>query len=102
MIADNPKAIHQMHRDSVYECPEGVEELAYTEKCRIQGMYVSKRLLTVQGHPEFTGDIVRELLIARHKSGIFDDDLFQDGIDRADKNQDGVVVAQAFIRFLLE
>ncbi|RFU29486.1 hypothetical protein B7463_g6851, partial [Scytalidium lignicola] len=95
-------ALHQMHRDAVYRYPEGVEELAYTEKCPVQSMYIAKRLITVQGHPEFNEQIVRELLKARHESGIFDDAAFEESIGRVDKPQDGVVVAQAFLKFLLE
>ncbi|TVY46928.1 putative glutamine amidotransferase-like protein [Lachnellula occidentalis] len=95
-------ALHQMHRDIVYEYPEGVEELAYTEKCAVQGMYVAKRLITVQGHPEFNEEIVREILDARHTLGIFDAATYQEMMGRVDKYQDGLVVAQAFLRFLLE
>ena len=91
-----------MHRDAVYEYPPGVEELAYTQGCNVQGMYIAKRVITVQGHPEFTEEIVRELLKTRHKSGILDDATFEDAIGRVDKRQDGVVVAQAFLRFLLQ
>lgn len=86
----------------MYEYPEGTEQLGYTEKCSVQGMYISKRLITVQGHPEFNEEIMRELLIVRHGSGIFDDEHFKDAMGRVDKNQDGVVVAQAFLKFLLE
>jgi len=95
-------ALHQMHRDIVYTYPPDVEQLAYTEKCSVQGMYISKRLITVQGHPEFNEEIVRELLVARHKAGVFDDELFGDAMGRVDKYQDGVVVAKAFLKFLLE
>jgi len=95
-------ALHQMHRDSVYNYPEGVEELAYTDKCPVQSMYIPKRLITVQGHPEFNEHIVRELLNARHDSGIFNDAAFEEGIGRVDKSQDGIVVAQSFLKFLLE
>jgi GMP synthase-like glutamine amidotransferase len=91
-----------MHRDIVYNYPEGVEELAYTEKCAVQGFYIAKRVIAVQGHPEFTEEIVRELLITRHDNGIFDDATFEDAMGRVDKYQDGVVVSQAFLRFLLE
>jgi GMP synthase-like glutamine amidotransferase len=91
-----------MHRDAVFEYPSGVEELAYTAGCEVQGMYIAKRLITVQGHPEFNEEIVRELLTARHKLGIFDDETFSDAMSRVDKYQDGVVVAQAFLKFLLE
>jgi len=95
-------ALHQMHRDAVYEYPEGVEELAYTDKCSVQGMYVVNKLFTVQGHPEFTEEIVREILATRHASGIFNDEAYEDTVGRVDKYQDGLVVAQAFLRFLLE
>jgi hypothetical protein len=45
---------------------------------------------------------MRELLTARHELGILDDEIFSDAMSRVDKYQDGVVVAQAFLRFLLE
>jgi GMP synthase-like glutamine amidotransferase len=91
-----------MHCDAVFEYPPGVEELTYTQGCKIQGMYIAKRLITVQGHPEFNEEIMRELLTARHELGILDDETFSDAMSRVDKYQDGVVVAQAFLRFLLE
>jgi GMP synthase-like glutamine amidotransferase len=91
-----------MHRDIVYEYPEGVEKLAYTDKCAVQSMYISKRLITVQGHPEFNEEIVRELVIARHERKIFNDEEFEDAMARVDKYQDGVVVAKTFLKFLLE
>ncbi|RDL30720.1 uncharacterized protein BP5553_10065 [Venustampulla echinocandica] len=95
-------AIHQMHRDVVGEYPEGVEKLAYTDTCPVQGMYVKNRFITVQGHPEFTEEIVRELLAVRHESGIFDGATFGEGMGRVADGQDGVVVARAFLKFLLE
>ena len=45
---------------------------------------------------------MREILIARHAAGILDDAVFEDAISRVDKYQDGVVVSQAFLKFLLE
>ncbi|APA12812.1 hypothetical protein SS1G_08257 [Sclerotinia sclerotiorum 1980 UF-70] len=94
--------IFQMHKDMVYEYPQEVEQLAYTEKCATQGMYIKGRLMTVQGHPEFTKEIVREVLEARHASGIFDDATFEDAMSRVDKVHDGVKVSQAFLKFIME
>lgn len=91
-----------MHRDIVFEYPEGVEELAYTQKCKVHSMYIAKRLITVQGHPEFNEDIMKEILKARHANGVFDKETFEEGTGRADKYHDGVLVAQAFLKFLLE
>ncbi|OCL10547.1 class I glutamine amidotransferase-like protein [Glonium stellatum] len=95
-------SLHQMHRDIVYEHPKGVEELGSSPRCSVQGMYAKGRLITVQGHPEFTEQIVAELLEARHTQGIFNDELYEDGMARVGKHHDGVVVSSAFLRFLLE
>ncbi|KAK6600450.1 GMP synthase [Botrytis cinerea] len=94
--------IFQMHKDVVYEYPKEVEQLAYTDKCATQGMYIKGRLITVQGHPEFTEEIVRELLEARHASGVFDDETYEDAVGRVNKDHDGVKVAQAFLKFIME
>jgi len=91
-----------MHKDIVYEFPEGTEGLANTEKCPVQAFYIPKRIITVQGHPEFNCEIMREILTARHNQGIFDDESFEEGMARADRYHDGVTVASTFLRFLLE
>lgn len=91
-----------MHRDIVYEYPPEVEQLAYTDKCAVQGMYSEKRIITVQGHPEFTEEIMKALMKLRHEMGIFDTAQYEDSLQRAGKYHDGVVVAEAFLKFLLE
>lgn len=90
-----------MHRDVVYDYPPDVEHLGYTDRCDVQGMYVKNRLITVQGHPEFNGDIVSELLENRHARGIFDDQMYEEGMQRVRNKHAGVDVGAAFIRFLL-
>jgi GMP synthase-like glutamine amidotransferase len=96
------QAIHQMHQDVVYTWPSSVEHLGHSPRCDVQGMYEKKRLITVQGHPEFNGDIVSELLENRHARGIFDDGMYMDGMERVRKHHDGVAVSAAFVRFMLE
>ncbi|KAK4544462.1 hypothetical protein LTR36_004353 [Oleoguttula mirabilis] len=95
-------SIHQMHRDIVYVYPDSVEKLGHSDRCEVQGMYAKARLITVQGHPEFSADIVSELLENRHDKGIFDDAMYKDGMSRVQKHHDGVAVGAAFIRFMLE
>ncbi len=91
-----------MHRDIVFEYPEGVEKLGASPRCLVQGMYKKGSFVTVQGHPEFNEFIVTEIVKARNQQGIFDDQATKDAIGRADKPHDGVNVAKAFLRFLLE
>ena len=91
-----------MHRDMVYSYPQGVEDLGSSPICKVQGMYAPRRLMTVQGHPEFNQEIMTEILNSRHALGVFDDEAFQIGMERVVKPHDGLIVSQAFIRFLLE
>ena len=89
-----------MHRDLVFYYPEGVQELGSSDRCKVQGMYVPKKVFTVQGHPEFTSEIVAELLETRHKQKIFTDEIYQEAMARVERPHDGVLVAQAFVKFL--
>lgn len=91
-----------MHRDCVLSLHPNVQLLGSSPICQIQGMYTPKHLLTVQGHPEFTREIMTEIVETRHKTGIFDDDAYHEHIGKVALPHDGVVVAQAFVRFLLE
>ncbi|RYP91936.1 hypothetical protein DL770_001910 [Monosporascus sp. CRB-9-2] len=94
--------IHQMHRDAVLTHPPGVKILARTNICDTQVFYSPKRLISVQGHPEFTEDMVREILEKRRYGGIITDILFKDGMRRVGDEHDGVAVAKLFLKFLRE
>lgn len=91
-----------MHRDVVFEYPPNVEKLGHSPKCDVQGMLIPKRLITVQGHPEFTEEIERVIIGARHEQGIFSDEMYKDAMTRVADPHDGVVVAAAFLRFMLD
>jgi GMP synthase-like glutamine amidotransferase len=95
-------SLHQMHRDVVYAYPEGVEQLGYSLVCKVQGMYAPKRLITVQGHPEFNEEIMTEIIETRHSTGIFDDAAYKEHMGKVPKPHDGLIVSKAFLRFLLE
>ena len=97
-----PQRINQMHKDIVFNYPAEVEPLGSSPRCEVQGMLISKRVITIQGHPEFNADIVSELLDARHKQGIFDDKTYEDAMDRVRREQDGVLVSGVFLKFLLD
>ncbi len=89
-----------MHRDQVYGVPAGADLLASTDKCPNQGYVIPGRVITVQGHPEFTEDIMGELLEARHATGILTDDVYNSAMERRADEQDGVEIGRVFLRFL--
>lgn len=91
-----------MHRDMVFSYPPGVEQLGSSPVCNVQGMYTPSRLITIQGHPEFTSEIMKEIIETRHSTGIFDDEAYKTHAKKIDLPHDGAIVSQAFIRFLLD
>ncbi|KAJ5384296.1 hypothetical protein N7517_002207 [Penicillium concentricum] len=95
-------SIQQMHRDIVFDAPGGYTNLATSPKCEVQGLYLPKRVLSVQGHPEYNEGIMSCLLEARHDNGIFDDKLYKDGLSRVGDSHDGWLIAKVVARFILD
>lgn len=59
-------------------------------------------ILTVQGHPEFTASIVKEIVKVRSESGAMDKETAENALTRADWHNDGVgLIGQAIWRVLL-
>lgn len=65
-------------------------------------MYSPRHIITVQGHPEFNAEIMKEIVETRHSSGIFDEEAYQTHAKKVNLPHDGVIVSRAFVRFLLE
>ncbi|MBU2953160.1 type 1 glutamine amidotransferase [Marinobacter sp. F3R08] len=61
-----PVALYAMHRDQVVAPAEGFELLAGSEFCPYYLMRHTDRVLTIQGHPEFTGDFFHQFLNVAH------------------------------------
>lgn len=91
-----------MHRDLVFETPEGCVNLGFSGPCSVQGLYMPKRLISIQAHPEFNEYIMTQVLKARHDSGVFNDELYKSGSSRAAKEHDGELLARRFIQFIVE
>lgn len=89
-----------MHRDIVAEFPQGAIPLGSNAICTVQAMYSPGKYITVQGHPEFTGEIVTEVVTNRHNVGVFSDEMYTDAIKRATIPHDGIAIARAFVKFL--
>ena len=104
MLSHTNQKIHQMHRDIVFDPadgdrPAGAEVVASNALCSNQAMYVPRRLISVQGHPEFTSEIVSEILELRHNKGMFSDDVYRGGMDRVNNHHDGILIGKAFLKF---
>jgi len=51
------------HHDQVTRLPEGAIPLATSDFCRYEGFRIGRHILTFQGHPEFTVDYERHLIL---------------------------------------
>lgn len=89
-----------MHRDVVQTFPSDAIPLGSNAFCPVQAMYLPGRYLTVQGHPEFTEEIISEILFNRHTVGVFSDQVYTEGMKRAPIPHDGVAVGKAFLKFI--
>lgn len=89
-----------MHTDIVAEFPPDAVPLGGNDICSVQAMYAPGKYIAVQGHPEFTQDIVTEILFNRHTVGVFTDELYNDGMARVANEHDGFAIAKAFLKFL--
>lgn len=98
--------IQQMHRDHVPAVPLPLHLLGSTTITENQGMVLFSdpnspfptpgapippiHILTLQGHPEFTAEIVKEIIKVRSESGAMDKETAENAWLRADWNNDGV------------
>ncbi|KAG8837574.1 hypothetical protein FRC20_006698, partial [Serendipita sp. 405] len=96
-------AIQQFHRDHVPTIPPGFQLLGSTSVSPIQGMVrpyptVAEggvpsadeiHILTVQGHPEFTGPIVERIVDVREERGILSNSRATQARQDGHKHHDG-------------
>ncbi|KAG8991086.1 hypothetical protein FRB94_012872 [Tulasnella sp. JGI-2019a] len=98
--------IQQMHRDHVPELPPSAELLASSPIAPVQGIisrYASGgiHVLSVQGHPEFSPDIVSKIIDVRESSGILDAETIKEARIKAAKRDDGIgLIGQAIWQVL--
>lgn len=52
----------EVHQDEVWEIPPAATVLAYSEKTRVEVFAVGEHALGIQGHPEYTVDILHNLI----------------------------------------
>lgn len=84
------------HHDQVMQLPEGAKPLATSDFCRHEGFRIGHHILTFQGHPEFTVDYERHIILNHSENE--DDTVKQRALKSLEEMEaQGEVVA----RFLL-
>lgn len=111
---DDEIFLHQMHQDQVVDAPSttttnlisaeaenrSVRVWGKTEHTPIQGVYITERLFTSQGHLGFDAKMVRRQVQDRVESGgIQDKEHASTAKLTSEMEHDGELVAQAILRF---
>ncbi|KAG5559588.1 hypothetical protein RHGRI_009206 [Rhododendron griersonianum] len=55
-------SIIECHQDEVWEVPEGAEVIAFSDKTGVEMFTIGDHILGIQGHPEYTKDILNNLI----------------------------------------
>ncbi|CAK9171387.1 unnamed protein product [Ilex paraguariensis] len=63
-LHENPPALSiiECHQDEVWEVPMGAEVIAFSEKTGVEMFIIGDHILGIQGHPEYTKDILDNLI----------------------------------------
>jgi hypothetical protein len=59
-------------------------------------------ILTLQGHPEFTAEILKMIIGVRVQKGVLDKDTAEDGMEHVDDRNDGLDIARVIWKVLLQ
>lgn len=65
-------------------------------------MYQHGNFISLQGHPEFNEEVLREILSKKQADGVISQAMYEDGIQKAALEHDGLLVGRLFWRFILE
>ena len=87
------------HQDQVTVLPEGAEQLYGSAFCEFGAYCIPKRVLSFQGHPEFTKEYSRRLMILRQAR--YERACFESGVDSLVNSTHEHLVAQWMLDFLL-
>ncbi|WP_298628414.1 GMP synthase [uncultured Legionella sp.] len=86
------------HQDQVVELPDGAQLLAGSEFCPNYMMQIDSHFFSVQGHPEFTKEYSRDLMISREDS--VDGALFAKAMSSLELHEDDGLIAQWIMSFI--
>jgi len=86
------------HRDQVQRLPEGARRLAGSDFCEYAAWYLDDRILSFQGHPEFTGEYFRRLLERRRED--VGDVLLDSALESIEQPNDSERIARWMIEFI--
>lgn len=97
---DNCLTLLYMHQDQVIEAPEGARVFAGDTFCPIGAFTIDDTVLCLQGHPEFTPELVDAILDIR--KDIIASDRLSEGRESLTRPHNGNRIGMGIARFITE
>lgn len=72
-------SIIKCHQDEVWELPMGAQVLAFSEKTGVEMFAYGENMVGIQGHPEYTKDILNNLIDRLIANGSIERDVGEEG-----------------------
>ncbi|KAI8048323.1 class I glutamine amidotransferase-like protein [Gilbertella persicaria] len=99
--------INQFHQDHVIQLPENYKTLGYTERNTPHHLTTSnnRQCLTIQGHPEFSRETMRTMIVARKATGVLkpeEADKFLHVLDNALPEMEDIWFAEKVLDFIMD
>lgn len=93
--------ILESHQDIVYETPKGCKNIGSSKRTESQGFYKKGKVLTFQGHPEFTKSFIEDALEMKLKDGKITQDAYDDAINVLNNNEHhGSKIGEVIVNFI--
>lgn len=91
-----------VHSDHVVanQLPHGWLSIGSSDMCEIQGLYLSGRVLTYQGHPEFDPRILYYFMDTLGRSGSIDHQTYKESLRLINQESTSQLAAEVVVRFL--
>lgn len=77
-------SIIECHQDEVLELPIGAEVIAFSEKTSVEAFVIGDHILGVQGHPEYTKDILYNIIDRLANNNVIDRDFAEEAKTKAE------------------
>ncbi|MFV1983016.1 MAG: GMP synthase [Thiohalomonadales bacterium] len=88
------------HQDQVVKLPDGAICFADNEFCPYSGYRIGRKILSFQGHPEFTVDYLKNRMLLRKK--LYGEKLYNDAFDSLKNDTQHLEIAKWILNFFNE
>ncbi|RLV95701.1 hypothetical protein JA1_000886 [Spathaspora sp. JA1] len=94
----------EFHQDIVYELPRDCVSIGSSDLCDIQGILSTNgKILTFQGHPEFTTTIALDLLLYKYQHGLLTTDQYEIAKHKTESTTNqGKLIGEIIAKFLVK